>query len=255
MTYFEEYFLKEYKARADVREYKFPCDIGQQVSVEEMKRIRNILRNAYVQYRTEKRCAGTLRKLLVDYKKIAENRTEPYSKRRYNVFVYKYMVDMFIGNKAIASKMKVSADTVQKDLGHVLDDLMLMCIGLPAASGSLNSQRKCIQFMLRNKELLLYPVGNHVDEIWRQHGQAIREWHKKSVEITEQMLKSIEDYLDYCRDIENPSELDGRRADVLEDYLNGMKYEAMAEKYGCSVETIYEDMRDIETKLAHMLFA
>ena len=254
MTYFEEYFLKEYKTRTDVREYKFPCDIGQQVSAEEMKRLRNILRNAYVQYRTEKRCTGTLRKLLVDYKKIAENRTEPYSKRRYNVFVYKYMVDMFIGNRAIASKMKVSADTVQNDLKHVLDDLMLMCIGLPAAAGSLNSQRKCIQFMLRNKDLLLYPIGNYADEIWHQNGQAIREWHKKSVEITEQMLKTIEDYLEYCRDLENPFELDVRKADVLEDYLNGVKYEVMAEKYGCSIDTIYDDMRDVETKLAQMLF-
>lgn len=255
MTYFEEYFLKEYKARAGVSGYKFPCDIWQQLNIDELKRIRNILRNSYVQYRTEKRCACVLRKLLVDYKKIAENRTDPYSKRRYNVFVYKYMVDMFIGNRAIASKMKVSVDTVHNDLKQVLDDLMLMCIGLPAAGGSLNSQRKCIQFMLRNKDLLLYPVGSYADEIWHQHGQTIREWHKKSVEITEQMLNAIEDYLNYCRDEENPSDSDKRKADVLEDYLNNMSYETIAEKYGCSIDTIYDDMRDSETKLAQMLFA
>lgn len=254
MTYFEEYFLKEYKARADVREYKFPCDIGQQASVEELKSIRNILRNACVQYRTEKRCAGTLRKLLVDYKKIAESRVEPYFKRRYNVFIYKYMVDMFIGNKAIASKMRVSVDTVQNDLRDVLDDLMLMCIGVPAASGNMNSQRKCIQFMLKNKDMLLYPDGNYMDEIWYQYGQAIREWHKKSVEITEQMLKATAAYVEYCRDEENFSEVDRRKADVLEDYLHGMNYEAIAEKYGYSIDTIYGDMRDNETKLAQMLF-
>ena len=254
MTYFEEYFLREYKERADVSGCRFPCDTGQKVSVEELKRIRNILRNAYVQYRTEKRYAGTLRKLLVDYKKIAEDRTEPYSKRRYNIFVYKYMVDICIGNKAIASKMKVSEDTVQNDLKHVWNDLMLMCIGLPAASGSLNSQRKCIQFMLRNKDLLLYPTGDYVNEIWYQHGQRIREWHKESVEITEQLLKVISDYLEYCRDEDNPSDVDRRKADVLEDCLNGMNYETIAEKYGCDISTIYDDMRENETKLAQMLF-
>ena len=36
--YFEEYFLKEYKARAYAKGYKFPCDIGQQMSDEEWHR-------------------------------------------------------------------------------------------------------------------------------------------------------------------------------------------------------------------------
>ena len=254
MTYFDEYFLKGYKARAEVREYRFPCDIEQKRKAEEQKCIRNILRNSYVQYRTEKRNTDALRKLLMDYKKIVEKRTESYSKRRYNVFVYKYMVDIFIGNKAIASKMNVSVDTVQNDLRYVLDDLVLLCIGLPAASGNINSQRKCIQFMLKNKDLLLYPVGNYVDAIWCQYGQIIREWHKKSVEITEQMLKAADAYMEYCRDKENPSEVDGRKADMLEDNLNGMSYEAIAEKYGCSIDTIYDNMRDNETRLAQMLF-
>ena len=254
MTYFEEYFLKEYKARAYAKGYKFPCDIGQQMSDEEWKKLRNILRNSYFQYRTGKRCADALQELLMDYKKIAENRTELYSKRRYNTFVYKYMVDIFIGNKAIASKMRVSVDTVQNDLRHVLDDLMLLCMGLPAASCNINSQRKCIQFMVKNKDLLLYPIGNYVDVIWCQHGQAIREWHKKSVEITEHMLKAAVAYAAYCRDEENPSDVDRRKADVLEDCLNGMNYENIAEKYGCSIDTIYDDMRDNETKLAQMLF-
>jgi len=159
-----------------------------------------------------------------------------------------------VGNKVIAAKLKVSTDTLNNDLKYVFDDLMIMCIGLPAAGGSLNSQRKCIQFMMKNKDLLLYPTGDYVNEIWRQHGKEIRELHKKSLEITEQMTRAIVAYTEYCRDEDNPSEVDRRKADVLEDYMNGMNYGAIAEKYGCCIDTIYDDMRDVETKLAQMLF-
>jgi hypothetical protein len=111
MTYFYDYYAKEYRERHKDQLLTPPSTVRSDVWRERVLVCRNVLRNAYVGYR-QGRNTEELKRLLGEYKGYVSRVGDECARNRYNAFVYRYMIDTPVGWKAIGGRIGVSRDTV-----------------------------------------------------------------------------------------------------------------------------------------------
>lgn len=121
------------------------------------KRIRDMLSDYRQQCRDRNLLVEELVKAHAGYCRLLPD--VEMAKRRHNSLVYRYMMKTALHNRAVAVKMGVSKDTVQNDISMAVNEMLVLCFGLPAASSSPKTYQDGVKELLHNY-LLVNQMGS-----------------------------------------------------------------------------------------------
>lgn len=177
-------------------------------------------------------------------------------KRRHNALVYRYVVDIVAGNRAVAKKLNISKDTLYADMDNVMEDMLILCIGLPyLLQGGQEELQAAVKLTIK-----YYPLLARVDQTEqclclfpvriRSHIQASR---KTTAQFIRLFNRGIELYSGFHRSCDEA--MTDRRLDALRRTLKGHTgvAQAVAAEYCCSAETVYHDMRENQECVCELL--
>lgn len=255
MEYFYDYFAKGYRDRHREGLLTAPAAIFQGIEPEDVKSCRRVLKNSFAGYRGG-RNGEVLKRLVMEYREYISCCHDGGAKGRYNAFAYRYMVGEHVGSRAIAAKLGVVKETVYNYTDRCIDEMLALCMGIPAAGEHLGSKEKVVRALVGNSRLLQGMAGEYVLLIFpgRRQGQAVERGREITGDVLRQFAGAVEAYLGYCRDRHTHINTDIRKAGVLEMCIDGVSPAAIAEEYGCCESTVYADIRENEKRLAAMLF-
>lgn len=177
-------------------------------------------------------------------------------KRRHNALVYRYVVDIVAGNRAVAKKLNISKDTLYADLDNIMGDMMLLCVGLPyLLKGGREELQAAVKLTIKYYPLLdrvsqtkqclcLFPVRI------RSHIQTARTATEQFLCLFNQAIEIYSGFRRPCDDI-----MTERRMAVLKRSLQGHTglAQTVAAEYCCSAETVYHDMRENQECICDLL--
>lgn len=254
MPYFYDYFAKGYRDRHKEGLLPVPAAMFRGIR-QDVQGCRRALKNAFAGYRGG-RNAEVLKRLVMEYREYISGCHDEGAKERYNAFAYRYMVGEHIGSRAIAAKMGVVKETVCNYTNRCIDEMLVLCMGIPAAEEHLGTKERVVRTLAGNSKLLQDMAGEYVLLLFpdRRQGQAVERGREITGDALRQFAGAVEAYLDYCRDGHTRIDTDIRRAWVLERCIDGISPAAIAEEYGCCESTVYADIRENERRLAAMLF-
>ncbi len=255
LIYFYDYFAREYREGRGDRLLCAPAAMFQGIKPEEVKNCRLVLKNAFLGYR-EGRNAEILKALLLKYQGYISGLHEEHAKNRYNVFVYRYMLEVPVGSRAIAAKLGVVKETIQNYINGCLDEMLVLCMGLPAIGKLPKEKEMAIRILINYQRLL---DGMAEDDIFclfpgKKERSLVEQGRMLTREVMEWFADAVEAYSDFCQDKQTRIATDIRKAEVLQNCLDGVSPAAIAEIYGCCESTVYADIRENEKRLSAMLF-
>ncbi len=255
MKYFYDYFARRYRDRNGGRLLPAPAAMFQGIEPEDVKSCRRTLKNSFEGYR-EGRNAEALERLLGEYREYVSGCHDEGARDRYNAFVYRHMVEIHVGSRAIAARLGVARETALNYINRSLDEMLALCMGIPAAGEMPEENDKAVGMLTRGSRLFGGMAGEYVLCLFPGKGE--RAAVKKGRRLTEEVMGRFTDaaraYSRYCNDGYTRIDTDVRKAEILERCLAGIPAAAIAEEYGCSASTIYADIRENERRLAAMLF-
>lgn len=253
MTYFYDYFAKEYRESRKDKLTPAPVVPFQDIKLEDVRSCRKMLQNAFIGYRAG-RNAEVLKRLLGDYREYVVGHHDGHAKDRYNAFVYRYMVEAQVGAGAIGRKLGVTKETVYNYLTKALDEMLILCIGIPAADRIPEDKENYTGWLIENGRLFRRMVGVYVLSLFPEHEKMVERSRQRTGDILEQLTAAVEAYSEYCNDEHTRINTDIRKADILAKCIAGVSPAAIAKEYGCCVSTVYADIRENSRRLAAMLF-
>lgn len=257
LTCFYDYFALEY--REGIRERRGgllpgPAALFGNIRPGDVQGCSKVLKNAFAGYRGG-RNTEELKMLLNGYRGYVAGLHSGHAKDRYNAFVYRYMVEIHVGNRAIAAKLGVSDDTVLNYVNRCIDEMLVLCMGMPAA-GVPGDGVTAVRMMIEGSRLISGMAGDCILCLFpgKKERAAVERGRHLTVDIMGRFGDAVEAYAGYCNDGHTRVDTDIRRSGVLEKCLAGVTPAAIAEEYGCSESTVYADIRENERRLAAMLF-
>lgn len=256
MDYYYDYYAKEYRSRKTKGSlWHSPSAILASVPMEDIKGCREALKRAFDGYR-HGRNTEVLKRLLGGYKGYVSEHGDENAKNRYNAFVYRYMSGICVGPGAIAGKLGVSKGTAFNYINSCTDDLLVLCMGIPAYRYKADSQEAAVSFVIRNYALLSRQSEDYILDIFQKNADraAVKSGRLHTQRILQQLTDAAKAYIEYCRDDRANIDTDFRKADVLERCLAGCSVQCIAEQCGTSEDTIYNDIRDNGRRLTALLF-
>lgn len=255
MTYFYDYFAKEYREGRRGKLLPAPAAMFQSIKPEDVKNCRRTLKNSFAGYR-EGRNTEALKRLLGGYREYVSSCHDEHAKDRYNTFVYRYMVEVHVGNRAIAAKMGVVKETVLNYIDRCVDEMLMLCMGIPAIMKPPEEKEEAVCMLIQGSRLFDGMVGDDVLCLFsgKRERVAVEQGRQLTKNIMEQLADAVKAYSEYCNDEHTRIETDIRKAEILEKCLAGVSPAAIAEEYGCCESTVYADIRENERRLAAMLF-
>jgi hypothetical protein len=256
MTYFYDYYAKEYRERHKDQLITTLSSIWGDVWSERLLICRNVIKNAYAGYR-EGRNTEELKRLLGEYKGYVSEIGDESARNRYNAFVYRYMIDTHVGWKAIGGRLGVSRDTVGVYINKALDEILIMCMGVPYAIGTPNNRTEAVKALIEKNRILNNMAGEYVLSLFP--GQNERRYAERgrslTTDVMEKFNEAVKAYMDYCYDGDTHIDTDINMAGVLDRCLSsGADCSRIAEKMGCSYHTVRGYMRENERRITAMMF-
>lgn len=255
MKYFYEYFARQYREENRSNLLSVPAAMFQGIKPEDVKICRRALKNSFAGYR-EGRNAEALKRLLGEYREYISNCHDEHAKDRYNAFVYRYMVEVRFGSRAIASKLGVVKETVLNYIDRCIDEMLMLCMGIPAAVYPPEDKEAAVCMLIQCSRLFYGMTGDYVLRLFsgKREREAVERGRQLTKDIMGQLAAVVRAYSEYCNDEHTRIDTDIRKAGVLEKCLAGVPTAAIAEEYGCCESTVYADIRENERRLAAMLF-
>lgn len=255
MKYFYDYFARQYRESRNGKLFPFPAAMFQGIKPEDVKSCRKVLRNAFAGYRGG-RNAETLKRLLGEYREYVSGCHDGHAKDRYNAFVYRYMVEAHVGSRAIAAKLGVVKETVQNYINRCMDEMLMLCMGIPAAVDPPKDKEAAVHMLIQCSRLLGGMAGDYVLCLFpsRREKEVVQQGRRLTKDTMERFADAAGAYSRYCKDEHTRIDTDVRKAEILDKCLAGIPAAAIAEKYGYSEGTVYADIRENERRLAAMLF-
>lgn len=255
MTYFYDYFAKEY--RMCRKGALLPGDVAtlQRIPTEDVQQCKRALKNSFAGYR-EGRNAEVLKKLLGEYRKYISGCYARNARDRYNAFVYQYMVEAYVGNRAIAARLGVSKETVWNYIDKCIDEMLMLCMGIPAVANLPKDGIAMVRVLLNGSRLFSLMAGDYVFCLFpgRKEQATVKQGRQITNSIIGKLSEAVEAYSEYCNDKHTQIDTNIRKAEILEKCLAGIPPAAIAKEYGCCEGTIYLDIRENEKRLSAMLF-
>ncbi len=226
----------------------------QDINPESECNCRKVLQNSFTGYR-EGRNAEVLKRLLGEYKEYISCCQNEHAKDRYNAFVYRYMVEVHVGSKAIASRLGVVKETIFNYIDRCLDEILMLCMGVPAVRAS-GDKESIIHMLVDGSRLFHDMEGDYILDLFP--GQKERAAVVRGRQFTKIVMKmfdtAVEAYSAYCNDEHPCIDTNIRKAEILRTCIAGVRPAAIAKEYECCETTIYADIRENERRLAAMLF-
>lgn len=254
MKYFYDYYAKEYRARKS-RLLPAPTAMFQDIRPGDVKSCRGTLKKSFAGYRDGRR-AEALKRLLGEYREYVSCCHDEHAKERYNAFVYRYMVEAHVSNRAIAAKLGVTKETVQNYINRCIDEMLMLCMGIPAAADLPEDKEAAVCMLIQCSRLFNCMTEDYVLRLFsgKREMAAVGQGRWLTKNIMKQFADAVMAYSEYCNDEHTRIDTDIRKAGVLEKCLAGVPTAAIAEEYGCCESTVYADIRENERRLAAMLF-
>lgn len=254
LVYFYDYFAREYREGRKGGLLSAPAALFCGIDSEDVRSCRKVLRNSFARYR-EGRNKEALKKLVGEYREYVAGLHNDHAKDRYNAFIYRYMVEIHVGSRAIATKLGVTRETILNYINRCIDEMLLLCMGVPAAERP-GDKEKAVHMLVDGSRLFSGMVGDYVLCLFpgKKERAAVERGRRLTVDIMRRFNDAAEAYVCYCNDVHTRIDTDIRRSKIMEKCLAGVTPAAIAEEYGCSESTVYADIRENERRLAAMLF-
>ena len=255
MTYFYGWFAKEYRESRRDKLLPGPAAMSRNIEPEDVRSCRRILKNAYANYRTG-RNAEALGQLAGEYREYVSGCHGAQAKDRYNAFVYRYMLEVPVGSRAIAAKLGVAKETVLNYVNRCVDEMLMLCMGIPAAGHPPEDREAAVGMLADGSRLFSSMAGDYVFLLFpgQREQDAMEQGRRLTRCIMGELAGAVEAYCRYCNDEHTRIDTDIRKAEILQKCLAGVPPAAIAEEYGCCQSTVYADIRENEKRLAAMLF-
>ncbi len=255
MTYFYDYFVRQYQAGISGRLFPDPDAIFGNIEPEDVRSCRLVLKNAYANYRMG-RNAEALKRLIGGYREYVSCCQDGQARDRYNTFVYRYMLEVPVGSRAIAAKLGVVKETVFNYVNRCLDEMLVLCMGIPAVTDLPEDKEAAVRMLVDGSRLFCGMAGDYVLCLFagKREKAAVEQGRQLTRDIMGQLADVARAYTGYCNDKHTRIDTDIRKAEILEKCLAGASPAAIAEEYGCCESTVYADIRENEKRLAAMLF-
>mgnify|MGYP002510094646 CR=1 FL=1 len=252
MTYFYDYFAREY--RESRKDQLLSAAILTGIRAGEVQTCRKILKNSFACYR-DGRNVETLKRLTGEYREYVSCCHDGHARDRYNAFVYRYMVDAHVGSRAIAAKLGVVKETVWNYIDRCIDEMLVLCMGIPVVMSWPEDKRKSVRILAGGSRLFCNLAGDYVLGLFKGEKErtAVGQGRQSTRDIMGKFNDAVRVYDAYCHDT-GGTDTDVRRAGILRKCLDGAPPAAIASEYGCSEGTVYADIRENERRLAAMLF-
>ena len=110
------------------------------------------------------------------------------AKIRHNTMVYRYMLENALHSRAVAVKMGISKSAVHKNIVLAVEEMTVLCFGLPAVMDMPLTWKEGVKSLVRN-----YPLLKRAARCSRP--LAYKEWQQereKCMEITEKAINGLE---------------------------------------------------------------
>ncbi|KAI4450653.1 hypothetical protein C823_005190 [Eubacterium plexicaudatum ASF492] len=225
------------------------------IDKDQQKQAGERIRDMLAAYRQQRKNGNLLVEELVkahaEYCKLLPD--DEIAKRRHNSLVYRYMMKTSLHNKAVAVKMGVSKDTVQNDIRMAVNELFVLCFGLPAAGNSPGTYRDGVKELLHNY-LLVNQMGSIRSVMPWENWQKERE---KCQRVTARALRCLDNavrlYEKFTAGSTYP-DMQQRPLEIMREiYFKGSSIAAMAEEWHMSKETVYADIKKMTGRLAELI--
>lgn len=255
MNYFYDYFARQYQESRSGKLLPAPAAVFQGIKPEDVKSCRRVLKSSFVGYR-DSRNTEVLKRLLGEYRDYISRCHEEHAKDRYNAFVYRYMMEIPVGNRAIATKLGVVKETVLNYIDRCIEEMLMLCMGLSAVIELPRKKEVTVRMLINGSKFFCGMTGDYVLCLFSEKREqvAVEMGRQITKGITEQFTDAVREYFRYCNDENTSIDTDIRKAGVLEKCLDGISVAAIAKEYRCCESTIYADIRENERRLAAMLF-
>lgn len=255
MKYFYDYFARQYREGRNGSLLPVPAAIFGNIEPEDVRSCRQILKNAYSNYRTG-RNAEELRRLIGEFREYVSCCHDGQARDRYNAFVYRYMLEVPVGSRAIAAKLGVTRETAFNYLNRCFDEMLVLCMGIPAVGPPPEDREAAVRMLVDGSRLFSSMAGDYVLCLFpgKRERAAVEQGRRATIRIVGQLGEAVEAYSVYCNDEHTAIDTDIRKAEILRKCIAGVPPAVIAEEYGCCQSTVYADIRENERRLAAMLF-
>lgn len=256
MTYFYDYYAKEYRERHKEQLITPLSSVCSAVWSERLLICRHVIKNAYAGYR-QGRNTEELKRLLGEYKGYVSESGDEYARNRYNAFVYRYMIDTPVGWKAIGGRLGVSRDTVGVYINKALDEILIMCMGVPYAVGTPYNGIETVKTLIEKNRILNNMAGEYVLSLFPGQNErgCVECGRSLTTEVMEKFNEAVKAYMDYCYNGDTHIDTEINMAGVLERCLSsGADCSRIAEEMGYSYHTVRDYMRENERRISAMMF-
>ncbi len=255
MAYFYDYFAKEYRESRKGKLLPDPAAIFWNINPEDVQSCRRILKNAYANYHGG-RNVEVLKQLTGEYRKYVSCSHDGQARDRYNAFVYRYLLEVPVGSRAIAAKLGVAKETVSNYVNRCADEMLVLCMGMPAARHPPEDREAVVRMLVDGSRLFSSMAGDYVFCLFpgKRERTVVERGRRATGQIMGRLAEAVEAYSGYCHDGHAYIDTDIRKAEILQKCIAGVSPAAIAEEYGCCQSTVYADIRENEKRLAAMMF-
>ncbi len=256
MTYFYDYFARQYREGRNGSLITAPAAMFGNIGPEDVRSCRLVLKNAYANYRMG-RNVEELRRLIGEYREYVSCCHDGQAKNGYNAFIYRYMLEIPVGSRAIAAKLGVTKETVFNYVNRCFDEMLVLCMGVPAVGKPPGHREDAVRMLVDGSTLFSSMAGDYVLCLFpgKRERAAVEQGRRATIRIMGQLGEAVEAYSGYCNDGYSSIDTDIRKAEILRKCIAGISPAAIAEEYGCCQSTVYADIRENEKRLAAMLFS
>ncbi len=255
LTYFYDYFAREYREERKDRLLPAPAAMFQAIKPEDVKSCRGALKKSFAGYRDGGN-AEVLKRFFGEYREYVSICHDEHAKDRYNAFVYRYMMEAHVGSRAIAAKLGVVKETVQNYIGRCMDEMLMLCMGIPATVDPPEGKEATVYMLIQCSRIFCDMTGDYIFCLFpgKKEKDAVQQGRRFTRDVMEQFADAVKAYSGYCKDGQIRIDTDIRKAEILEKCIAGVPPAAIAEECGCCESTVYADIRENERRLAAMLF-
>ena len=230
-------------------------DITGRLSKEKKRQVKNLIKGMFYNYRTQKveNCCiiEELMKAHTNYCKA--NPQNEQLKRRHNAVIYRYMMKTAFHKKAIAIKLDVSFGTIQNDISQTMEEIMILCFGIPVGRCKPNNLQEAVKCLFRSYQLLKLSQEIETELMWKEWQQLRVESLKKTSRVIEYIEKAVRIYEAFIASSSCP-DMQKRALEVVRRiYLNdNSNISEMAAVYQVSEKIIYSDINKIVERFTEL---
>lgn len=175
------------------------------------------------------------------------------AKMRHNAMVYRYMLEAALHGRAVAVKMGISKSGVYKNIAQAVDEMTVLCFGLPAVPDMPGTWKEGVKSLIRNYPLLKRAVGC-------SRPLACKEWQQereKCLEITVRAMSGLERvvhmYNEFIAGSGFPDEQGRPLGELKTIYLDGqMAVADAASLFQVSESCVYADIKKIQERFVEL---